>query len=135
MYEQQQQVSNYMSARGRTIRYRPATGVPAAERFQQVELLVDAVWHVATCLGVDLGRKPTVIFTGKPMAPHPTILGASTRLFIESLASLKMVGLSDAITSAVLKITTQPVNAGHPNLQTIVDETYTDEEEDHILQS
>lgn len=128
MNEQLHQVRSYMSARARQVRYRPVTGLPAAERFHQIERLVDELWSLANTLGVDLGRKPTIIYTGAPMSPPSVVLGRTSALFIETLATLHMTGVAPALTAAVHKLTSAPISAGTPNFTTILDETFSDDD-------
>ena len=132
MNNQLSQVANYLAIRGRVVRYRPPTGIPAGERFTQMERLLDAVWQLAPTMGIELGRRPTIIYTGAPISPPSAILGRLTVLLIETLAFFHVTGLSPALSRALLTYTSRTTNEGTPNFNIILDETFSEEETDQV---
>jgi hypothetical protein len=123
-----------MSVRGQTIRYCPATAIPVAERHQQIERILHAVWVLASAYGFDLGRPPTIITHGAPMSPPATILGCAAVLTVESLAVTHLSGVSDTLTRAIAHIVDCSQTSNTTNLQHLIDEDYNDTEEDAIHQ-
>ncbi len=135
MTPQLSHITSYMEARGRIVRLQPATGLPNAERYSQVERVVDSLWAVARDLGISLGTRPTLILTGDGMAPPPTMLASLTALETEALATFIMCGLGDAHSQAVWKFASTPLGKPSPNYRIIIDDVYgqdvvTTEEED-----
>jgi hypothetical protein len=135
MNEQLRQVRDWMTIRGHTPRYLPATGIPAAERFAHMERLLRESWSLAASLGIDLGRTPTIIYTGAPISPPSVILGRLTSTLAELLSIYHSTGLSPTLTRGLLRFTSNPTNAGTPNFNTVIDETFSDEDSDQILKS
>ena len=132
MNEQIHLVRQYATARGATIRYRPATGVPGAERIAQIERMVNAVWVLSSALGFDLGRKPTIVYHGAPMNPPEAILGAASHVLIESVATTLMIGVSDHLSRAIYQIINRSTTNGTPNLKHLLDEETPESDDSRI---
>lgn len=132
MTQQFLQVGQHMVENGRLVRYRPVSAIPSVERFTQVERLIDRLWDLSERLGMNLGRKPTIINTGAEIAPSGVLLSQLTQLAVEVHASYLMVGLADAWSTGIWAYTQARTGSETVNYRKIVDETYindTDEEE------
>ncbi len=129
MTPQLSHISSFMESRGRIVRVTPATGLPNAERYSQIERVVDSLWTTARELGISLGPRPTLILTGDGMAPPATVLAALTSFNTEVLATFLMVGLGDVYAQAVWKYASTPLGKPSPNYRTIIDDVYNQDVE------
>lgn len=131
MNEQLHLTASYLAARARVIRYTPPASIPPGERYVQVENLINELWALASVLGLDLGRKPTIIYTGAPIAPPSVLLGRITALHVESLATFHMTGLAHTLSKGVLLYTSRATNQATPCFRTVIDETFPSDDDDH----
>lgn len=125
------QVANWMTERGRIVRYQPVSGIPSTERFTQAERLVEALWSLSSHLGINLGRKPTIVLTGEGVSVSSVLLSQLTQLEVEVLATYHMCGLCMARVRGIYSLT-HAKPAETVNFRTIVDEVYI--EEDPVIQ-
>lgn len=131
MHEQRHQIAQYLAARGRVTRYSIPTAIPAGERVAQVEHLVNTLWPLAASLGIDLGKKPTIIYSCAPLAAPSAILGLTAVHLVETLAVFNMTGLAMSATSAIRRVSEAPISAPHPYLTDLLDDSSDDQDAIH----
>lgn len=131
------QVCKYMEDRSRIVRLRPATGIPHAERFSQLERIINALWDTARELGIDIGARPTLILTGDAISPPGTLLARLTVLETEVLATFIMLGISDAHSRAIYELALTGPGKPSPNYREIIEDVYElpTEDSDDLVQT
>ena len=133
MNPQQHQVRGWMDARDRIVRYTPVTNIPVAERFDQVQRLIDATWSLAHDLGISLGAQPVAVGTGQDAHSPAVILARLTELYVETLAAYHMVGLGPALSGGVWKYTERGQHQPPINWHELIDKTYLLKQEDMLF--
>lgn len=128
MTSHKSQVSTWMDARGRTVRYQPATGIPVYERFTQAERMLTNMWSLCRFLGIDPGPKPTLLQTHFLLEPPATTLEGVTELLVEVWATAHMLGIGSAVDRGVYAYTARTQSDPSPNYHVIVDETFAEED-------
>jgi hypothetical protein len=123
------QTAQWMAVNARPVRYQPTTGIPSAERFSQVERLINTTWKVIEDLGFNPGPKPMGIYSGAYPSFPPILLASLTDFLVEVHATYHMVGLGLAQNRAVMEFTQRKPLSAFPDYRIILDETFAEQEE------
>lgn len=119
----------YLRDRGRIYRSSPSLNLPPAERYSQIERLVESLWSVASALHINLGPRPTCIITGiNAIVPHEA-LARLVAFDVELQATYLMLGIADTQCRAFYETCQHRLGAPTPSYKTIVDEECADEED------
>lgn len=129
------QTASYMAGQARLVRFRPVPELPTAEVYTQMERLLTNLWSFAHCVGVNLGRHPTIISTGASITFTPVTLARLTELEVEVLATYHMLGMGSAMVRGIMEVTRTPPTK-LTNFKVIVDETWPEDilEDDEEVQ-